>query len=246
MRSFAGQITDALADCRTGTAMALDLGAAAIAARGYLHLSLTLTFTGLHEEAALAAAEARRRLTGCGDRTGLLMLMPQLAHLHQLSGDLDAAIAVCEEGLAMFGEGSAERWVQSYLHNVAGVTLFQQPGREAECETAVRTGLALKQELGDLIGTAYGLETLGWLSARTGACERTAWTLGAAEPLWDRGGSRFSGTAIMESFHQEAIGTAIAALGEARYARLHAEGARHVTEQLAAVASTGALNLRVP
>jgi non-specific serine/threonine protein kinase len=211
-----------------------------------MHLGLTLTFTGMHEEAMLAAEEARRRLTECDDRTGLLMLMPQLAHLHQLSGDLDAAIAVCEEGLAMFGEGSAERWVRSYLHNVEGVTLFQQAGREAECEIAVRKGLALKQELGDLIGTAYGLETLGWLSARTGACERTAWALGAADPLWERGGSRFSGTAIMESFHQKAVRTATTALGEARYAELHAAGARHVTEQLAAVASAGALGLRVP
>jgi non-specific serine/threonine protein kinase len=247
MRSFAGQLPGALADCRAGTGMALELGEQAIAARGYLHLGLALTFTGLHAEAAATLDEARRRLTECDDRIGLQMLMPQLAHLHQLSGDLDAAIAVCEQGLEMFGEGSAERWVQSYIHNVAGVALFQQPGREAECEATVLRGLALKQELGDLIGTAYALETLGWLSARTGSCERTAWALGAASPLWERGGgSRFSGTAIMESFHQQAMRTARSVLGGERYLELHATGARQMKEQLDSVAASGPLALRVP
>ncbi len=52
---------------------------------------------------------------------------------------------------------------------------------------------------------AYALDVLGWLSVKTGSPARTAWLLGAAEPLWERGGSvRFSGTAIMEEFHQQA------------------------------------------
>ena len=44
---------------------------------------------------------------------------------------------------------------------------------------------------------------------KTGSPARAAWLLGAADPLWERGGSvRFSGTAIMEEFHQQAAAAA--------------------------------------
>jgi non-specific serine/threonine protein kinase len=173
------------------------------------------------------------------------MLMPQLAHLRQLSGDLDGAIELCREGLEMFGDGSAERWVRSYLHNVCGYALFRQPGREAECQAAVAEALAAKQELGDLIGIAYALETLGCLAARTGAWERTAWLFGTADPLWERGGTRFSGTAIMEEFHQRAERAALEALGERGYAAVYAAGARHCREQVSATAAGAPLAITV-
>ena len=246
LRSFQGEIAGALADCRAGTELALELGETATAARGYLHMNLTLTFTGEHAESARVGETARRLLTECGDRPGLLMLSPQLAHLHQLSGDLDLSLAACDWGLGLLGPDSRERWVQSYIYVVSGFALFQRPAQEAECEAVLRKALAAKQELGDLIGTAYALDTLGWLAARTGGCERTAWLLGAADPLWQRGGVRFAGTAIMEEFHQQAVRTAAAALGPDQYAALHAEGARHAKERLHALASGGPLSLRIP
>ena len=241
LRSFQGRIADALVDCREGTALALALGEDAVSARGYQHLNLTLAFSGLHSEAAEAGEEARRRLAECGDRPGQLMLMAQLGHLQQLAGDPDAAIETCTRGLEMLGEASTERWVRSYLQSVCGFALFRQLGREAECEAVVREALSEKQELGDLIGTAYALETLGCLAARTGDWERAAWLFGAADPLWERGGTRFSGTAIMEQLHQEAECRARTALGGERYASVHAKAARHARKQIAAVAAGGTL-----
>ena len=92
------------------------------------------------------------------------------------------------------------------------------PGREADCDAVLRKALHGKQELGDVIGMAYALDVLGWLSAKTGSPAQTAWLLGAADPLWERGGSvRFSGTAIMEEFHQQAAAAARSALGAAQY-----------------------------
>lgn len=41
------------------------------------------------------------------------------------------------------------------------------------------TALLGKQKLGNMIGMAYALDALGWLSAKTSSPERTAWTLGA-------------------------------------------------------------------
>ncbi|WP_187366347.1 ATP-binding protein [Trebonia kvetii] len=247
LRSFMGDIGSALADCEAGTAMAVALGDDAVTARGYQHTMLTLTFLGRHDEAAQVAKEARARLRACGDLAGELMLMAQLGHLHQLSGKPDECVAVCDEGLAMLGPDNREQWISTYLHVVSGFALFQMPGREVECEAALRRALYGKQELGDVIGMAYALDVLGWLSVKTGSPARTAWLLGAAEPLWERGGSvRFSGTAIMEELHQQAERSAREALGVSDYAVSFAAGTWYVRERLNAGPGGGALRLEIP
>jgi predicted ATPase len=247
LRSFQGDVINALADCETGTAMALALGDDAVAARGYQHTVLTLTFLGRHDEALKVTEEARARLRACGDLAGELMLMAQFGHLHQLSGRPAEAVAVCDEGLALLPADTREQWIRTYLYAVSGFALFQMPGREADCDAVLRKSLYGKQELGDVVGMAYALDVLGWLSLKTGSPVRTAWLLGAAEPLWERGGSlRFSGTAIMEEFHQQAARSAAAALGEAAYAAEYATGVAYVRERLDAGAGKGPLRLEIP
>jgi len=247
LRSFQGDSKNALADCEAGTMMALMVGDGGTVARGYQHAQLTLTFLGRHDEAMQAAGEARSRLRACGDRAGELMLMAQLGHLHQLSGRPDHAVAVCEEGLAMLGPASHEQWIQTYLYFVYGIALFQMPGREADCDQMLRKALAGKQELGDVIGMAYALDVLGWLSLKNGSPAQTAWLLGAAEPLWERGGSvRFSGTAIMEEFHQQAAKAAADSLGAGSYSATYAAGVSYVRERLDAQVGEGALQLEIP
>ena len=218
LRSFSGDIVNSLDDCEAGIAMALALGDEPVAARGYQHIALTLVFLGRHEEAAKAADEARLRLRACGDRAGELMLRAELGHLYQLSGRPAECVAICDEGLAMLGPKTREQWIRTYLLFVSGVALFQLPGREADCDAVLRRALAGKQELGDVIGMAYALDVLGWLSLKTGSPVRAAWLLGAAEPLWERGGSvRFSGTAIMEELHQQFVAAAREVLGADQY-----------------------------
>jgi non-specific serine/threonine protein kinase len=245
LRSFQGDVRNALADLEAGTAMALKIGDDAATARGYQHTQLTLTFLGRHDEALKVSDEARPRLRACGDRAGELMLMPQLGHLHQLSGQPAEAVSVCEEGLAMLGPDSSEQWIQTYLYFVYGIALFQMAGREADCDLMLRKALSGKQELGDVIGMAYALDVLGWLSLKTGSPSRTAWLLGAAAPLWERGGSvRFSGTAIMEESHQEAVAGATDLLGADSYAATYAAGVSYVRGRLDA--RGGALRLEIP
>jgi len=247
LRSFQGNVDDTLADCEAGTAMALAIGDEAIAARGFQHMMLTLTFLGRHDEAAKVSEEARSRLRACGDVAGELMLLAQLGHLHQLAGRPAESVAVCEEGLALLGPGSGEQWVTTYLHVVSGFALFQMPGREADCDAALRRALHGKEELGDVIGIAYALDVLGWLAAKTGSPARTAWLLGAADPLWERGGSvRFSATAIMEDFHQQAAATAREALGDAEYDARYAAGTSYVRRRLDAHVGGGPLRLEIP
>jgi non-specific serine/threonine protein kinase len=246
LRSFQGDLDNALADCEAGTAMALTVGDDGTAARGYQHTQLTLTYLGRHEEGLKVADEARARLRACGDQIGELILVGQLGHLHQLAGRPAESVAVCAEGLAMLGPDSREQWLQTYLYNISGIALFQMPGREADCEVMLRKGLAGKQELGDIVGMAYAIDGLGWLAQKTGSPARAAWLMGAAEPLWERSVSvRFSGTAIMEEFHQRAARSAASALGEPAYRAEYAAGAAYVRERLDAGAGKGALRLDI-
>jgi predicted ATPase len=247
MRSCQGDAINALADCEAGTAMALALGDDVVTARGYQHTMLTLIFLGRHDEALRITEEARSRLRACGDLAGEVMLMAQLGHLHQLSGRPAECVAVCDEGLAMLGADTREQWLTTYLYAVSGFALFQMPGREADCEAVLRKSLYGKQELGDVLGMAYALDVLGWLSLKTSSPTRTAWLLGAAEPLWERGGSlRFSGTAIMEEFHQQAAAAAAAAIGEPVYEAEYAAGAAYIRALLDARTGKGALRLDIP
>jgi tetratricopeptide (TPR) repeat protein len=247
LRSFQGDLQNALADCEAGTAMALTIGDDGTTARGYQHAQLTLTFLGQHDEALKVTEEARSRLRACGDQIGELILVGQLGHLHQLAGRPAESVAVCEEGLARLGPDSREQWLQTYLYNISGIALFQMPGREADCELMLRKGLAGKQELGDIIGMAYAIDGLGWLAQKTGSPSRAAWLMGAAEALWERGRSvRFSGTAVMEEFHQQAVAGAAAAIGAPAYAAEYSAGEAYVRVLLAAGAGKGALRLDIP
>jgi predicted ATPase len=246
VRSFAGEIAGALADCERGTEIALAIGDEAIVARGYQHMHLTLTFLGRHDEALKVGAEARERLRACGDRAGELIFMGQQGHLHHLAGRPVESVSTCEEGLAMLGPGGGEQWLRSYLYLVYGLALYQMPGREAACEAVVREGLLGKSKLGDIVGMAYALDILGWVSLKIGLPERTAWLLGTAKPLWDRSSAPFSGTAIMEQFHLDAERDAAVALGAARYAEVHETGVAYMKDRLYDVARGASFQVQIP
>ena len=246
VRSFHGDITGALADCEEGTEIGLAIGDDAIVARGYQHLHLTLTFLGRHDEALKVGAEARDRLQACGDRAGEVIFMGQQGHLHHLAGRPLESVATCEEGLAMLGPGDGEQWLRSYLYLVYGLALYQMPGREAECEAVVRQGLLGKSKLGDIVGMAYALDILGWVSLKVGLPERAAWLLGTAAPLWDRSSAPFSGTAIMEQFHLDAERDAAAAMGTDRYAAVHGTGVAYMKGQLNDVARGASFQVQIP
>jgi non-specific serine/threonine protein kinase len=225
LSTFQGDVAAALADIRESIGLAARLGEDLAAARGYLYLTLALTFAGRRDEAVAAAAEARSRMRELGCHGELISLQPQLAHLHQLAGNFDLAAEYCERGLAMLGADSGERWVTSYLNLVSGLALFQRPGRAAGRAAAIREALLAKHELGDIVGIAYALEALGWLTAEAGRPEHAAWLLGAANSLRVRTGSWLSDIAVMEVLHRRSVRRIRSALGDRRYAAAYAQGA---------------------
>jgi non-specific serine/threonine protein kinase len=203
---------------------------AELAARGYLYLNLALTFTGQHAEALAAAETARQRLVACGYRIGVAGLEAQLAHLYQMTGNVDEAIERCDRGLALLGQSKSaraggERWVSGYLYLVSGLALAQRPGKEQASAKALCRALTAKHELGDVVGTAYAVEALAWLAAQREQYERTAWLIGAADQLWNRTGRRLSGVALMEESRQHTVKMARRALGERRFTAAYAHGA---------------------
>jgi non-specific serine/threonine protein kinase len=230
LATIQGDLGTAVADINESIrlAEAAESGAE-LAARGYLYLNLALTFTGQHAEALAAAETARQRLVACGYRIGVAGLEAQLAHLHQLTGNLDEAIEHCDRGLALLGQSKSaraggERWVSGYLYLISGLALAQRPGKEHASAKALCRALTAKHELGDVVGTVYAVEALAWLAARREQYERTAWLIGAADQLWNRTGRRLSGVALMEESRQRTVKAARKALGERRYAAAYAHG----------------------
>jgi non-specific serine/threonine protein kinase len=231
LATLQGDLASALADLGESIELAVAAGSGAelAAARGYLYLNLALTFTGRYAEAMAVGETARQRLEACGHRIGVAGLEAQLAHLHQLTGNLDEAMACCERGFTLLGKpksgkAGGERWVSGYLYLVSGLALAMRPGHEQASATALCRALIAKHELGDVVGTAYAVEALAWLAARREQYERTAWLIGAADQLWARIGRRLSGVSHMEESRQRTVAAARKALGERRYAAAYAHG----------------------
>ncbi|MFI6295789.1 ATP-binding protein [Nonomuraea sp. NPDC050790] len=229
--AFQGDLDTALSDCDEALPMVEELGERLLTGRILLYRHLALCFAGRLGEAADAAGTALKIMEEVGDRIGLVALDAQDGYRHHLAGEPEEARRLCEHGLLRLGQDTGERWLRGYLYYITSAALFGK-GDYAGCEAAGRTAIGIKTELGDMIGTAYCLETHAWLAAARGRAQRAAWLLGAADRLWRVTGLRLSGTVVMEEFHQSATNAALAELGERRFAEQREHGARTPLEKV--------------
>jgi non-specific serine/threonine protein kinase len=241
-----GSIDRAVADGRAAVALAETLKRPQIAGRGNAALCLASLLAGDLESAARAGKAAERQLTSAGDTDGLIVLDAHLAALDQASGQPGRGIGVYQRGIGRFGDGSTERMYHGYLHLSGALCYLELPGREAECARVLSLALTAKYDLEEVTGTAYGLELLGWLAAGAGRFERTAWLLGAADPLWAAVGARLSNAAPWERRHAAAVAAAAGALGPDGYAALFAAGGSCPRDQVVALAINDADSLGGP
>jgi DNA-binding CsgD family transcriptional regulator len=235
-------VSGAEAAGREGIALAEQLAEPLIAARGYLALHLALGASGKVAAAAEAGAAAAERMAELGDDVGLLCLDAQVSQLYAVAGQADLALSRSGAGLARAASAGGELWSTSYMHYTAGLALFQQ-GKLTQSAAEEYRALALKSELGDIMGIAHCLEVLAWLAARQERYDRSAWLLGAASELWRRTGRRVSGNPVLEEFHQLAAAAALAALGSDRYAIRHGRGAGYPLDELITAAANDADDL---
>ena len=218
--------------------MAARLGDERTHARGYLALHFALTTAGRYREALEAAKQARWRLEALGADHALRTLDMQLALTYVHARNFDAAIEHAQRLLRGLGPG--ERWLRGNGHALVALAYYQQPGRQAECENAVKAALCATQEISNLVGEAYSLEVLAWLAADAGRCQRAAWLLGAAHALWERAGGRLSGSMVLDCYHKRATAMTASTLGTAKYTELYTAGATRPFAEIVTLAVTGA------
>src|SRR5439155_575591 len=120
-----GELGEAVADLELSTPMAQEHGEVLACALGHAYLCLAFVFSGRHAEAAATGAVAAERLQAIDHFSGLVSLDIHMGYLHLLSGELDAAIERCDQGLRRLGD-SQERWASGYLQIITALALFFQ------------------------------------------------------------------------------------------------------------------------
>jgi DNA-binding CsgD family transcriptional regulator len=239
-----GEAAEAVADAAAGTEIGRKRGDLRLIARGYTYLTLAYTIADRYDEARDAGARAEQPLQALNDRAGLRILDVHLAHVANLSGDLDKALYYARQVTSRFGESSEageggdikERWAQGWAYAISAMALFWDDSRDEETKATATKALVAKHELQDVMGMAYCLEVHGWLADRANRHRRAAWLLGAAEPLWKKAGGRLGGTAALLKVHKEAMGKTRTGLGGKRFDSVFAEAGRHPLEQMVAFA----------
>jgi len=233
LAAMAGDVPAALADAEASIAMAADTGDPVARGRGCVALHQAAAWSGDLARAARAAALGVPALEEAGDVLGLVQLDIQ-AGLACLPGDPQACAAACARGLLRLPPG--ELWATSRLLGLSALQLLQAGDHQAAGDPA-RRALAMSHQLGDAIGMAEGLSTLGFLAAAQGYFGRAAWLAGAAAPLRERVGLRDAGHPMLEDLRRLAVRTAIAALGGDKYARLRDAGAAQSLDEAIALAA---------
>src|SRR5690242_6263958 len=228
-----------LARLDEGITIAEERGDGLIRIRGYLNLTMALTFAGRYEEAARAGTTAYEGALAAGDREMLAVLDSHVGYLHLLAGEAAEGLASCRRGLARIGPDSGERWQQSYLLLLEGMCLFVLGDLGPSAE-AFGTALAMKHEIGDIMGMGYALEGNGWLAAAEQRFTRAAWLLGAAAGRWRLTGGRLGRNATAEALHARAEQLIRDGLGEERYRVLHDQGAGYPLEEIVRLAAEDA------
>jgi non-specific serine/threonine protein kinase len=229
----AGDMATGLADAEASIALGDQAGDLTAWGRGKIALHRALCWSGDLGRAAPVANEAVPVLEEAGDLMGVAHLELQVA-VGQLTSAPGECARTCARALRRLPR--AELWVTSSLLAVKALALYREGDLDAASEAATRA-LALKCELGDIMGIASGIAVLGFLAGHQGRHDRATLLLGAATPLWEPTGTRYAGIAFLEDTHRKTVRAALDNLGEATYASFRETGAAMPLEEVIALAS---------
>jgi non-specific serine/threonine protein kinase len=232
VRVLLGDFANGRADAEAAVAMAATYSDLAAGGRAYSALHRALTFSGNLDEAQEAARSAVACLTSAGDTLGLAQLDAVDAMFRLQTGEPELCCEIATRGLARLP--ADEIWCASYLYGLQSLGFLLLGDLERASPSGLRA-LEMKHRINDVIGMAIGLGGLGFIAAGEGRYERTAWLFGAAAPLWERAGQRYTGSPAHMALHQVAERAARGGLGDDRFWALHAAGAAapldHVIER---------------
>jgi non-specific serine/threonine protein kinase len=142
-----------------------------------------------------------------------LTALDTLSGISVAQGDLERAIEIGDQGLAMSKE-RGELWHRGYLLNYLGQANWLRGDRERG-EALAREAAVCKHAIDDRHGLAMVLETLAWMAAELGQHERAVCLLGAAERVRDE-----ISLALMELFraqHERTVAIAAQQLGQSTF-----------------------------
>jgi predicted ATPase len=221
VRVLLGDFANGRADAEAAVAMAATFSDLAAGGRAESARHRALTFSGNLDEAQEAARSAVACLTSAGDTLGLAQLDAVDAMFRLQTGEPGLCCEIASRGLARLP--ADEIWCASYLYGLQSLGMLLLGDLE-RADPPGRRALEMKHRIGDVIGMAIGLGGLGFIAAAAGRYERTAWLFGAAAPLWERAGQRYTGSPAHVALHQAAERTARGGLGDERFWELFAAG----------------------
>jgi non-specific serine/threonine protein kinase len=159
-------------------------------------------------------------LNAAGDTKTADILYLYLAQLGLMQRDLNQCLIASREGLRRMPTANGERWTSSHLYVLAGIAQFLK-GETERGSIALRKALAMRQELGDLIGITYCLNALGFAAAGQTRFRRAAWLQGVSSVLWHRlGTDPFPGAPALAEAVDKAAARTREALGDESYDEL--------------------------
>ncbi|MFE0252032.1 ATP-binding protein [Streptomyces sp. NPDC059010] len=216
-------LTAGLALAQDAHALAQDLGDAAEAAHAeYVIGVITLFMDDLptalrHFEASVA----RGRVPG--QHLSLYGLdQVELACALGFLGEADRAVEVCERARRMC-ERHGEEWVHSYVLRM--LALAHTVRRDwVRAEHQAREALRLKLAVHDVTGIALTLDLLARIATETGAHERAAVLLGAADHTWSGIDRDRWGSATLKATRRDSETRARAALTRPAFQRAYERG----------------------
>jgi non-specific serine/threonine protein kinase len=210
-------------------AVAEQIGDESALAYAIQYLGGVYMFRGEAERGLAMYLDAVARFRKLADRPGQVIIMFQLGLCYILNGDVERALAACDESLRLNGDND-ERWCRGY-------TLFTKSlgywvsGEHCKSAEFITDSLRMKYELGDIQGMAHCMEILGWVAAREGRHQRTAWLMGAAHVLWQKVGVPLFGIEMLQGYHDAAEQEARQELGQDGYAEIFQAGTELTLDQ---------------
>ncbi|EGX59565.1 LuxR family transcriptional regulator [Streptomyces zinciresistens K42] len=217
-------LTAGLERAREAHDLALHLGEAAEAAHAEYVIGVITLFTDdlptalRHFEASVARGPVP------GQHLSLHGLdQVELACALGFLGEADRAVEVCEHARRLC-EGHGEEWVHSYVLRVLALAHTVR-GDWTRAEHQACRALRLKLAVHDVIGIALTLDLLARIATESGAHERAAVLLGAADHTWSAIDQDRWGSPALLSPRTDSEARAGEALGRAGFRRAYDRGA---------------------
>jgi len=149
-----------------------------------------------------------------------LDILNTLCGLCIATGDLDRAVELGEQGLAM-SQDRGELWVRGYLLNFLAQAHWLC-GDRPWAEALAREAAVCKHAIDDRSGVNIALGTLAWMAAECGQNERAATLLGAAQRVRDE--SSVTLIELFRSQHERSVSIIVRAIGQKAFDAAFARG----------------------